>query len=180
MNDAERNLILKAREGDGAAFARLVSQYDRQILGVALDMVGNAEDARDVFQEAMLAAYRGLRKFRLESEFSTWFYRIAVNRAITFRNHRRRRYAPESSEVEMVGEFGPERNLLDAELRGQLDRALEELSEKEQTAFVLCHRQGMKIGRAAELMDCSAGAVKSYLFRGREKVKRLLRDYMER
>lgn len=180
MNDAERHLILKAREGDGAAFARLVSRYDRRILGLALDMVGNAEDARDVFQEAMLAAYRGLRKFRMESEFSTWLYRIAVNRAITFRNQRRRRVTPEPSEVEVVDGFGPERKLLDAELRGQLDRALEELSEKERIAFVLCHRQGVKIDRAAELMNCSAGAVKSYLFRGREKVKRLLRDYMER
>jgi RNA polymerase sigma-70 factor, ECF subfamily len=180
MSDAERDLILKAREGDGPAFARLVSRYDRWVLGLALDMVGNAEDARDVFQEAMLAAYRGLRKFRMESEFSTWLYRIAVNRAITFRNQRRRRVSPEANEVEMSDGFGPERNLLDAELRGQLDRALEELSEKERTAFVLCHRQGVKIGRAAEMMNCSAGAVKSYLFRGREKVKRLLRDYMER
>ena len=180
MNDAERNLILKAREGDGVAFARLVSRYDRRILGVALDMVGNAEDARDVFQEAMLSAYRGLRNFRMESEFSTWLYRIAVNRAITFRKRRRRRVIPEASKVEMGNEFGPERNLLDAELRAQLDGALEELSEKERTAFVLCHRQGVKIGRAAELMDCSDGAVKSYLFRGREKVKRLLKDYMER
>jgi len=180
MNDAERNLILKAREGDGMAFARLVNPYDRRILGLALDMVGNAEDARDVFQDAMLAAYRGLGKFKMESEFSTWLYRIAVNRALTFRKQRRRRFSPESSGVEVTDRFGPERDLLDAELRGQLDGALEELSAKERTAFVLCHRQGVKIGRAAEMMNCSAGAVKSYLFRGREKVKRLLRDYMER
>ncbi|MBT4503070.1 MAG: sigma-70 family RNA polymerase sigma factor [Gemmatimonadetes bacterium] len=180
MDETERDLILKAREGDGAAFARLVSRYDRRILGLALDMVGDAEDARDVFQEAMLAAYRGLGKFRMESEFSTWLYRIAINRALTFRNQRRRRFAPEASEVEVADGFGPERKVLDAELRAQLDRALEELSAKERTAFVLCHRQGVKINRAAELMDCSAGTVKSYLFRGRKKVKRLLQDYMER
>jgi len=182
MDDAERELILRSRQGDGRAFERLVSQYDRRILGLAMDMVGNIEDAQDVFQEALLAAYRGLPRFRMESDFSTWLHRIAVNRAIEFRSQRRRRKelpagaAPE----EMAGPGdSPDREVLSAELRSQLNLAMAQLSGQERAAFTLCHRQGLRIDHAAEIMDCSSGAVKSYLFRAREKVKRALQHYLE-
>lgn len=92
MEVAERELILRARQGDAPAFALLVRRYDRRILALALDMVGDVDDAQDVFQEALLAAYRGLSQFRMESDFSTWLYRIAVNKALKFR-HRRQRTA---------------------------------------------------------------------------------------
>lgn len=64
-------------------------------------------------------------------------------------------------------------------MRAQFDRGLEQLSARERAAFALCHRQGFRIDQAASLMDCSPGAVKSYLFRGREKMKAFLQRYLE-
>ncbi len=87
MDEAERDWIRRAQQGDGWAFEQLVSRYDRPILALARDMVGNVPDAQDVYQEALLAAFRGLSRFRMDSEFSTWLYRIAVNKAIRFRRH---------------------------------------------------------------------------------------------
>lgn len=182
MDEAQRELIRRAREGDGWAFEQLVSEHDGLILALARDMVGNLADAQDVYQEALLAAFRGLAGFRMESEFSTWLYRIAVNQSLRFRRRRqRRRDIDEQSEPpETAPAAGPpDRQVLDAELARQLDLALETLSGQERAAFVLCHRQGLRIDRAAELMDCTPGSVKSYLFRGRDKVKKALEPYLE-
>lgn len=181
MEDAERQLILRARQGNAHAFTLLVRSYDRRILALALDMVGDADDAQDVFQEALLAAYRGLSRFRMESDFSTWLYRIAVNKALKFRQRRRRTALREDgAAIEDVDPGdGPEEELLAAEMRVQFDRGMERLSARERAAFALCHRQGFKIDQAASLMDCSSGAVKSYLFRGREKMKAFLQRYLE-
>ena len=86
MDEAERDLIRRAQGGDGWAFEQLVCPYDRPVLAMARDMVGDLADAQDVYQEALLAAYRGLRKFRMDSSFSTWLYRITVNHALRFRH----------------------------------------------------------------------------------------------
>lgn len=182
MEEAERDWIRRAQQGDGWAFEQLVSRYDRPILALARDMVGNIPDAQDVYQEALLAAFHGLPRFRMDSDFSTWLYRIAVNKAIRFRRQRQRRPTiHEHSAPDLEPHAGPaaDRQVLDAELRRQLDDALAGLSGQERTAFVLCHRQGLRIDRAAELMECSAGSVKSYLFRGRDKVRKALGAYME-
>ena len=182
MEAAERELVLKAQQGDGAAFARLVQRHDRTILALAFDLVGNADDAQDVFQEALLAAYRGLPRFRMDSGFATWLYRIAVHKALKFRRRRQRtaQGEQEAAVAEADRSSGSEAELLAAEMRAQFDQGLEQLSAQERAAFVLCHRQGFRIDQAASLMDCSPGAVKSYLFRGREKMKVFLRCYLER
>lgn len=182
MDEAERDWIRRAQRGDGWAFEQLVSRYDRPILALARDMVGNVPDAQDVYQEALLAAFQGLPRFRMDSDFSTWLYRIAVNKALRFRSrrqHRNRMQEQSASASEQHAGPAADRQVLDAELRQQLDQALGDLSGQERTAFVLCHRQGLRIDRAAELMECSAGSVKSYLFRGRDKVRKALGAYME-
>ncbi len=183
MDDEERTWILKARNGDPRAFEALVSRYDRRVLGLACDMVGNAEDAQDVFQETFLAAYRALPGFRLESDFFTWLYRIAVNKALNFRRSRARRIAASADNLAPLraenGVSTPEEVVLHEELRRQIEEALDSLSNQERMAFVLCHRQGFKIRQAAEFMRCSEGSVKSYLFRARAKVRLALRKYTE-
>jgi RNA polymerase sigma-70 factor (ECF subfamily) len=93
MDEAEREQIRRAQYGDGWAFEQLVRRYDRPILALARDMVGNVPDAQDVYQEALLAAFQGLPRFRLDSDFSTWLYRIAVRKALRFRSQRQRRRA---------------------------------------------------------------------------------------
>lgn len=190
MDDEERSWILKAQNGDQRAFEALVNRYDRRVLGLAYGMVGDAEDAQDVFQETFIAVYRALPGFRMESDFFTWLYRIAVHKALNFRRSRARQAPPltasagENSPVEPLqartsGGSTPEEIVLDQELRRQIEEALDGLSNRERMAFVLCHHQGFKIRQAAEFMRCSEGSVKSYLFRARAKAKLALRKYME-
>ncbi len=183
MDESERELIHRARTGDGWAFEQLVCPYDRPILAMARDMVGDMTDAQDVYQEALLAAYRGLGGFRMDSSFSTWLYRITVNHALRFRHRRQRHRDVEQASIEDAvdqSSDSTDRDLLSRELQYQLDLALESLSGQERSAFVLCHRQGWRIDQAAQVMECSSGAVKSYLFRARDKVKKTLAPYLER
>jgi RNA polymerase sigma-70 factor, ECF subfamily len=181
MTDTEQELLDRARGGSAYAFELLVREHDRRILTTILDMVGDPDDAQDVFQEAMLAAYRGLPRFRGGSRFSTWLFRIAVNKALHFRQRRQRSVSYEQQAATQAAvERPPERDAaLETELREQFDRSLQQLSQRERAAVVLCHRQGYSVGEAAELMDCSAGSVKSYLFRGRGKLRTLLQPYLE-
>ena len=185
MDCDERTLIQDARQGDTRAFEVLVRRYDRRVLGLAYEMTGNAEDAQDIYQEALIAAYRGLPGFRMRSDFFTWLYRIAVNQALRFR----RRYATGYGSAQPIpdGEYGdvaavettPEDLALNKELQTQIEDAMATLSAQERMAFVLCHHQGVKIRQAAELMSCSAGSVKTYLFRARDKMRARLRKYLE-
>ncbi len=190
MNDRERNLILRAQNGDHFAFEQLVSNYDRQVLKLAYSMVGNVDDAQDVYQEALISAYRSLPKFKMKSNFFTWLYRIAVNKAINFKRNKMR-YPVEAITFENSDSFGyeqslrttssenPEANVVNNELKKIIENALINLSSRERMAFVLCHQQGYKIKEASTLMECTIGTVKSYLFRAREKLKLKLKKYME-
>jgi len=178
----EQALIERARSGDAAAFEVLVAPYDRRILSLTYDLLGNAEDARDVYQEALLAVYRALPGFRRESSFATWMQRIAINQALKFRR-RRQRQAPTETAAEAMTERAsgptPEQTVLRGELQEQLEQALATLSPQERLAFALCHLQGVKLREAASVMDCSLGSVKSYLFRARDKVRSRLGKYLD-
>lgn len=184
MDDDERALVLRAQRGDPRAFEYLVSRYDRRIMGLARDMVSNREDAQDIFQETFLAAYRALPGFRLESDFFTWLYRIAVNKTLSFRRSRTRERAAVSSERDRLRNpprpepVTPEDAVLRSELHGQIEKAMRALSPRERAVFVLCHRQGFKIRQVAAFMGCADGTVKNYLFRAREKVRAALEKYV--
>ena len=183
-------MILRAQNGDHFAFEQLVTNYDRQVLNLAYSMVGNVDDAQDVYQEALISAYTSLPKFKMKSSFFTWLYRIAVNKAINFKRNKMR-YPLESLTFENSDSFGyeqrlrtaqndnPEAGVVNSELKEIIENALINLSSKERMAFVLCHQRGYKIQEASELMECSIGTVKSYLFRAREKLKLKLKKYME-
>ena len=181
MDREEHNLIARGQAGDRWAFEQLVSRYDRQILALAHNMVGDREEAQDIYQEALLAAFRGLPRFRLESDFFTWLYRIAVNEALKWRKRRKRRKRRRETQwpEEEWQVDNPEKKILNAELGARIMESLDGLSPQERMAFALCHDQGYKLGQAALYMDCSVGSVKSYLFRARNKMKKDLRTYME-
>ena len=190
MKDREIELIYKAQKGDSFAFEQLMSSYDRQVLSLAYSIVGNPDDAQDIYQEALISAYKALPKFRMQSDFFTWLYRIAVNKAITFKR-KNLKYQIESITKSDSDSYGsdhdlrislsetPEEVTIQNELKELIEEAVLLLSSQERMAFVLCHQQGYKLREAAELMNCSLGTVKSYLFRSREKLKIHLKPYME-
>ena len=132
----------------------------------------------------MLAAFRALPKFKLESKFSTWLHKIVVNTALSNRRKLKRAWqklAHIQSEYEQEEKYiesrSPESSLLDGELNSAINRAMDRLSDNERIAFVLCHQQGFKVREAAEVMSCTESSVKVVLFRARNKLKKVLQEY---
>lgn len=185
----ERQWIMKARQGDTQAFEMLIAQYDSQIMGLLMQMLNNREDARDAYQDVFLRVWRGMGRFREESEFYTWVYRIAVNTAITQRKRRTRHKhssldqmadPDETPTWHPVDEAASPEQLLSGKLLGQeIENALQVLSVKQRAAFILRHYQEFRIAEIAAIMSCSEGTVKNYLFRATRKLRRSLKTHKE-
>ena len=180
MRTDEELLINDGSNGDRDAFAALVRQSDRRVMAVLYGMFSNPDDVLDVYQETFIAAFRNLSSFNFKCSFTTWIYRIAVNTGLSFKRKlgRRLRILENVSDDEWHPQVppSPERKTLNAEIRYRIQQALCALSPRERMAFVLCHQQEFRIGEASELMACSTGSIKSYLFRAREKMKQELSD----
>ena len=189
MNVEEKKLIENARRGDNAAFGRLMERYDRRIMALALQMLGNREDAQDVVQEVFLKVFQKIHQFEHRSEFFTWLYRIAVNYIISYRK-KRRRDAHRSLDAGIEREDGfpqlPVDNqartdapLLGSELSAQIESGLDDLSLMQRTVFVLRFFQEFKIKEIAHIIGSSEGTVKNYLFRSTQKMKKRLKPYLK-
>src|SRR5271157_2096253 len=102
----ERSLIRRAQEGDRSAFDTLIRLYDKNVLRLALQVVGSPEEARDLYQEAFLKVYRSIRHFRSEAKFSTWLYRVVMNVCLDqLRRQKSRREVPAPQPAEGETEF---------------------------------------------------------------------------
>jgi RNA polymerase sigma-70 factor (ECF subfamily) len=184
----ELSLIRRAQEGDRPAFDGLVRLYDKNVLRLALQVVGSPEEARDLYQEAFLKVYRSIRNFRLEAKFSTWLYRIVMN--VCF-DHLRRQKArrevdarlPEDGETELLQTVPDERPTLDPEravrskeINRRIQVALERLNPRERMVFELKHYQGLKLRAIGEICNTSEQTVKNCLFRATQKLRVELGD----
>lgn len=184
----ERSLIRRAQGGDRAAFDELVRLYDQHVLRLVTKVVGSPDEARDLYQEAFLKVYRSLSRFRSESRFSTWLYRVVVN--VCYDHLRRRKshqevQAPTSAEGE-PGYFhsvpdhqpvrDPERALRGGEIRQRIGKALERLGPRERMVFELRHFQGLKLRAIGDLCGTSEETAKNSLFRATQKLRLELRD----
>ena len=192
MAAEDRDLILKAQSGDTGAFEQLVFRYDRQVLSIAASYVSSAEDAKDVYQEVLMRVYRGLKKFQFRSEFSTWLYRITTNVCITHRSRRKRHtHASLDQEMEsddsqphslsdtLPGDAATDQHAMNTEISMHVQEALEQLSPKQKMVFTLRHYQGYKMKEIADIMECTEGTVKKYLFTATQKMREQLKEVFE-
>ena len=170
--DQDRELILRAQKGDMAAFNTLVRLHDRPVLALAARYVDNAEDAKDIYQEVMIRVYKGLNRFRLDSEFATWLHRITVNVCLSHRrSSRKEMHVPVhdtgeegSHTLELQShEAGPDAAAADADTADHVRRALGALSPRQHMVFTLRHYEGRTLKEIANTLQCSEGAVKRYL-----------------
>ena len=173
----ESRLIGLASQGDAAAFNSLMGMHERRMYAVALRMCGNAEDAQDCLQEAMLRVYRAISGFKGQSSFSTWLYRITMNTCLD--ELRKRKNRPSTSLDGLVdagwspvdaGET-PERHTLRREVRQTLQAMILELPEDMRAAVVLRDIQGYSYDEIAEMLDTNVGTIKSRISRGRERLR---------
>lgn len=189
---AEAEVIERARRGDQRAFRTLVEKYQRRVFALALGILKNPDEARDVSQEAFLKAHRHLSTFQGSASFYTWIYRITVNLCIDLRRKAGRDHAefderlaprdvggPAASVSPQRLSFDPQRALHNAELRKRMMAALQELSEMHRTVLLLREVEGLSYKEIAEIMSCPEGTVMSRLFHARQKMQELLRDFVD-
>jgi RNA polymerase sigma-70 factor (ECF subfamily) len=183
MNDAAA--VARVRGGDREAFRVLVDRHSRDVFRLAFRMMGNEQDADDVVQETFLRAYRSLDRFEERSQFGTWIYRIAVNRCYDMLEKRNRgselrvenaREDDDPPLEERIASEGPtpERMLLSKEVRGKVQRVLDELTALERSAFVMRHFEGKPMEDIAKALGVQSSAAKQSVFRAVRKLRREL------
>lgn len=182
-SDAED--IEKVREflaGNPRAFEFLFDKYRERIVSVAYRFVSNKDDALEITQEVFLRAYQGLPKFKTDSKFFTWLYRIAVNRSIDALRHRKARPTvelPGSRDDDGGGgevlshprARDPAQTAEDHEIGAKVLEAVERLSEKHKSVFLLHAVEQLSYKEIAEVVGCSLGTVMSRLFYARKKLQ---------
>jgi len=169
-------LVTAAKAGDKAAFTKLVEATTAEMYTLAYRLTGNAEDAQDVVQEAYVRAYKGLKKFRGDSEFTSWMYRITANCANTHlaRSSRHRHEAIDETNDVTDDRPGPEARLGSADERHVLNLALQSLSPEMRAVVVLRDVYDMPHEAIAAELGISEGAAKVRLHRARRKLRERL------
>lgn len=176
----QRGLIERVKEGDVAAFERLVEPHLPRVRRFARSMVSDPADADDIAQDALLKAYLGIRNYRHRSSFSTWLYRIVRNTCIDAARsaYRKRRDRSEplgdDNEPEAGAEGRPEHALQLARQRERLWAALRRLPPEYRTAVLLFDLEGFAQDEVAAIEAVSVGTVKSRISRGRKQLRTLL------
>lgn len=175
---ADEQLIDLSLAGTVAAFEELVKRHQRQIYALALKMVKNHDDASDIAQDVFLKAYEVLGTFQKKSSFHTWLYRIAVNFCI---NHLRRDKA--KYHVELEPQHAVEtpmmlENMDSTEIQDELQQAIDNLPEKQQTTVLLRVCDGLPYKEIAQILGCSIGTVKANYFHAVKNLRRLMKRYI--
>jgi RNA polymerase sigma-70 factor, ECF subfamily len=176
-NDLSPDLADRLKDGDPLAFRELVEAYKRKFYGLAFEYTRNHADAEDVSQAAFVKVYRSIGTFQKGASLNSWLYRVVVNTAI---DHLRKRpffpaeYSAAGSGDITPGSADPAQEAEAKLLRRKIDAALDLVSERERTAFLLRYDQDLSLQEIAEVLEVSVGSVKSYLFRSGRKLRREL------
>jgi len=180
--------VLAAKAGDRAAFGKLAQQYQRQCAAVALRLLGNSHDAAELVQDALVKAFRSLDQLQQSERFGPWLMRIVTNLALNFRRSRGRRQALSLEQTSGDGDEGedmratlaggamdaPEKPLTSAELGSAIQRAIDELPEKQRLALVMFAIEKMPQKDVADVLNCSVEAVKWHVFTARKQLRKSL------
>lgn len=188
--DDDQQLVKRVQNGDKRAFDLLVLKYQHRILGLVVRFVHDPHEAQDVTQEAFIKAYRALPKFRGDSAFYTWLYRIAINTAKNYlvsRNRRPPNSDVDSSDAEFYdGDHGlkdmasPERLILRDEIDAAVQESIKQLPENLRYALTLREFEGLSYEDIATVMQCPVGTVRSRIFRAREAVDKALQPLLQK
>lgn len=183
--ESDQNLVERVQRGDKRAYDLLVLKYQHKIVGLVSRYVRDQHEVLDVTQEAFIKAYRALPRFRGDSAFYTWLYRIAINTAKNYLVARSRR--PPGTDVDIeAGEYQdnngalreletPETILMRDQLKSSIFEAIEALPEELRVAVTLREFDGLSYEDIAEIMQCPVGTVRSRIFRAREAIEKQIK-----
>ncbi len=178
----DQQLVERVKRGDKRAFDLLVVKYQHKIIGLVSRYLRDQDEVVDVTQEAFIKAYRALPRFRGDSQFYTWLYRIAINTAKNHLVSRSRR--PPTTDIDIdENEFtdnsavlkdiqNPENSLATDQLEAVVYKAIDDLPEELKVAVTLREFEGLSYEEIAEVMECPVGTVRSRIFRAREAIEK--------
>jgi RNA polymerase sigma-70 factor (ECF subfamily) len=187
-SEQDRRLILRAQGGDASAFRLLIERHQRRVFAIALALVRDEQDAREIAQEAFLRVHKGLSQFHGGSTFFTWLYRIVTNLSIDLMRKPSRReaelhFALEGDDGESALLPATDADPYDVVRRGELSQrisqALEQLPPYHRGVILMREVEGMSYEEMAEAMQVSKGTIMSRLFHARKKLQRALLDCHE-
>jgi RNA polymerase sigma-70 factor, ECF subfamily len=180
-NEAE--IVARAQAGDTVAFERLVVEHQTFVYNLALRVLGNEQEAEDAAQEAFVRAWQSLPKFRAQSRFSTWLYRIVVNLCCNrLPKLRRELTAIGEEDIPEVADFRsglPESGAEAGERRAWLHRQIDALPESYRLLIALRYQRELAYEEIASVTGLPLGTVKTGLFRAKEQLRSALRTYEE-
>ena len=191
MSEAQVDQLLveRVQKGDKHAFDLLINKYQHRIVSLVSRYVSDHAEALDVSQEAFIKAYRAIGKFRGDSAFYTWLYRIAINTAKNWLVAQKRR--PPASDIDaadaeqydmdsrLKDKGTPENELMRDEIKRTVYDTIAQLPVDLRTAIMLREMEGMSYEDIATTMDCPIGTVRSRIFRAREAIDEKLRPLLE-
>jgi len=171
----EEKIIKRCLDGDSEEYALLVDRYKDMAYNIAYRMVGDEDIAKDLAQESFIAAYGALEEFRRGSKFSSWLYRIVVNKCKDhLRAGRETVQVDEMSDVIPAGERDPEQAASARQTGDVVQKALDLLPVEYRDVIVLKHLEELDYQEIAEILGVKVNALKVRAHRGREMLKRLL------
>jgi len=189
---SELDLVKRCQDGDTEAFDELVTRYRTRVFGMIYNMVHNEQDAWDLAQESFLKAWKSIGRFRGQSSFYTWIYRIVMNVTIDWLRKKKikggdaefddaiqlREIDPASKTVPKA-EALPHQTMERDEIRARIEKAIGQLSPEHRAVILMKEIEDMQYHEIAEALGCSIGTVMSRLFYARKKLQGLLRDVYE-
>ncbi|MFZ5655006.1 MAG: RNA polymerase sigma factor RpoE [Pseudomonadota bacterium] len=186
---SDTKLVRRVQQGDKRAFDLLVLKYQHRVRAIVSRYVNDHGEVDDVVQEAFIKAYRALGKFRGDSQFYTWLYRIAVNTAKNFLVARSRRPPAHDVDLDDAEHFVGNQGLIDIdtpenlaqgdELRVVVEAAIGSLPEDLRVAITLRELEGLSYEDIANVMGCPVGTVRSRIFRAREAIDQKVSALLE-
>ncbi len=184
-------LVARCQRGDTQAFNELVTKHRQKVYAMIYNMVRNEQDAWDLAQDGFLKAWKSIARFRGQSSFYTWLYRIMMN--VTIDWVRKKRIESQAEFDETLGLRGVEAGAVTApkqdalplkkmeqvEIRARIDAAVEKLTPEHRAVILMREMDGLEYQEIADAMECSIGTVMSRLFYARKKLQVLLKDVYE-
>src|SRR4029079_9675428 len=189
---SEVDLVKRCQAGETEAFDELVTRYRTRVFGMIYNMVHSEQGAWDLAQESFLKAWKSIGRFRGQSSFYTWIYRIVMNVTIDWLRKKQikaggaefddsiqlKEDEPASKPLPKADAL-PSENMEAKEIRGEIDKAIAQLSPEHRAVILMKEIDGMQYHEIAESLGCSIGTVMSRLFYARKKLQNLLRDCYE-
>ena len=188
----ESDLIRQAQNGDTAAFDELVGRFRNRVFGMIYNMVHNEQDAWDLAQDSFLKAWKSIGRFRGQSSFYTWLYRIVMNVTIDWLRKKQVKGsgaelddAIQLKEIDPASRTVPKADALPhqkmerQEIRARIEAAIAQLTPEHRAVILMKEMEDMQYHEIAESLGCSIGTVMSRLFYARKRLQNMLRDVYE-